>query len=487
MKHRIYFVGFLASLLAMFLVSVPADQPQSATLAVWGVMGDSTQPLLPGTDYDYEDFFSTMGVHFVFDPDISGSEYQPATNNTMTSAGATLGRVLFYDKRLSANFTISCGSCHLGKDGFSDGKALSKGFNGQHTTRNSIGLVNSRFQPTGSFFWDASADTLQSQIRAALTSTIEMGMDLDTMVARVANASYYPQLFQNAFGNTTVTQDRIAAAIGQFVRSMASSQTDYDLGVMQVWDRTLPFPNYSNEENIGKDIFLQSGCDQCHTTHNFHMPEPINNGLDLLYLDKGVGEITNNSSDNGKFKAASLRNIGKTGPYMHDGRFATLEDVVEHYSTGIQDHPNLDSRLKENGLPKKFNFTSAEKDALVAFLRTLDDNAFNNDPRWENPFGLDSVRAVPVNRLFTPIDDEIEQKVLEVFPNPFRGHINVAWENTRAEEFRARLLDNQGRLIKEISTRDNEVRFERESLPAGTYIIAVDNGSDRMVKQVIAQ
>ena len=213
-----------------------------------------------------------------------------------------------------------------------------------------MGLVNARFQPTGSFFWDASADTLRVQIRMALESEVEMGMDMDTLIARIQSTPYYPDLFQQAFGSSQVTQFAIESALGQFVRSMVSSQTKYDVGLMNVWDRTIPFPNFTTKENLGKSIFFDAnvGCANCHRTHNFHMMEPINNGLDLVYDDKGFGDFTQNPYDYGRFKAASLRNIELTGPYMHDGRFETLEEVIDHYSNGIKAHPNLDNLLRQS-------------------------------------------------------------------------------------------------------------------------------------------
>jgi len=211
-----------------------------------------------------------------------------------------------------------------------------------------------------------------------------MGMTLDALTARLAEESYYSNLFTGAFGSPEVTPDRISRALAQFVRSIISVGSRYDAGV------TNEFANFTPRENQGRQIFFgpAGGCAACHGTDNF-VPGPAlnNNGLEFPYGDLGVGGITGRPQDNGKFKVPSLRNVALTGPYMHDGRFATLEEVVEFYNAGVVDNPNLSPPLRNpDGTVRRLNLTQQQKDALVAFLRTLTDASLATDPKWSDPF-----------------------------------------------------------------------------------------------------
>src|SRR6185503_4153778 len=270
---------------------------------------------------------------FFFQPPIVGQDNMPATNVT-TDAGATLGRVLFYDKRLSTNQTVSCSSCHQRQRGFSDPRQFSVGFNGGLTGRNSMGLSNARWYQRRHFFWDERANTLEDQVLQPIQNAVEMGMTLGALTNRLAAEPYYTNLFARTFGSPDVTSDRISRALAQFVRSIVSVQTKYDIGASN------NFANFTPQENLGRQIFLgqvgNATCAACHGTDNF-VPGPAlnNNGLEFPYVDLGVGGITGNPADDGKFKVPSLRNIELTGPYMHDGRFATLEEVVEFYNSGV--------------------------------------------------------------------------------------------------------------------------------------------------------
>jgi len=320
----------------------------------------------------------------------------PADNtpnaNPVTDWGATLGRVLFYEKNLSGNKTISCASCHNQQSGFSDNAVFSKGFQSGLTTRNSMSLVNARYYPNGTFFWDQRAATLEAQTLQPIQHPVEMGMNLDTMVNRLQAQPYYATLFTNAFGNNTINSDRVARALSQFIRSIISYQSKYDAGrrnFTNINPGGVNFPNFTTEENRGKQIFFGpiGGCAPCHGTETFTAPGPKNNGVDLVSVDKGVGGVINNVNRIGDFKVPSLKNIEKTAPYMHDGRFATLEAVVEHYNSGVNAHTNLSAELKDpNGQPKRLNLSVTDKAALVAFLKTLTDNAVANDVKFSNPF-----------------------------------------------------------------------------------------------------
>ncbi len=350
------------------------------------------------------------------------------SSNIITNEGATLGRVLFYDKSLSANGAISCSSCHLQAHGFTDPKRLSRGFAGGLTRRHSMGLTNARFYRGGKFFWDERAMSLEDQVLMPFQDPVEMGLTLQRLEALVRSQPYYPPLFEAAFGSTAIDSDRISRALAQFVRSIVSFNSRYDRGRSQVSSPLANFPNFSAEENRGKRIFMTNGgvgrapCTVCHGSESFSLVSPrgnrnrgtsaSNNGLDTSSVaDRGVAETTGNGRDAGKFKSPSLRNVGVGAPYMHDGRFATLEEVIEHYSTGLEPHPNLDPALRENsrveGLiarvgrlapslaerlrehsrtPEPYRFSSQEKAALVAFLHTLTDETLLSDEKFSDPF-----------------------------------------------------------------------------------------------------
>jgi cytochrome c peroxidase len=317
----------------------------------------------------------------------------PATN-AITDWGATLGRVLFYDKALSKNNTISCASCHNQKLGFSDTAKLSRGFNGGLTGRNSMSLIMAKYYPNGRFFWDQRAATLEQQVLIPIQDMVEMGVTLDTLVKKVQTQPYYPSLFTKAFGNSTINSDLISKALSQFVRSIVSYQSKYDAGRSTLPPAPAPppnaiFPNFTAQENRGKEIFLSpiGGCAPCHGSESFTAPGEKNNGLDAVVTDPGFGAVTNNPADRGLFKVTSLRNVELTAPFMHDGRFKTLEEVVEHYNSGVKNHPNLSPQLRlPGGQPRLLNISPADKAALVAFLKTLTDANISNDVKFSNPF-----------------------------------------------------------------------------------------------------
>jgi cytochrome c peroxidase len=304
----------------------------------------------------------------------------------VTDAGATLGRVLFYDTRLSANNTVACASCHHQKKAFTDPQRFSKGFEGKLTDRNAMGLANVRYYPRGRFFWDERAATLEEQVLMPIQSKIEMGQDLTTLIKVLEKDAHYPALFEKAFGEGAITKERVARALAQFLRSMVSHQSKYDEGLAKAESVRAPFENFTVEENRGKSLFL-ARCATCHMPRgqsaHFIMNRPLNNGLDADFTksDGGVGDITLVGGQVGLFKSPSLRNVEFTAPYMHDGRFKTLEAVVDHYSKDVKAHPNLDRRLRRRG-----NFSASQKAALVAFLKTLSDRNFTTDPKFSDPF-----------------------------------------------------------------------------------------------------
>jgi len=314
----------------------------------------------------------------------------------VNDAKATLGRVLFYDKKLSKNNTVSCASCHKQEHAFSDDKALSDGFNGGQTQRNSLSLAAVVNFPTyyggGAsfvrplFMWDERAETIVEQSTLTIQDDIEMGMDLHDLSSKIGELDYYRVLFKKAYGDDFVTKDRILDAIQEFINSFVSADSKFDEGLNIVSLPSSTFSNFTPEENRGKQLYM-ANCASCHSED---MSIPVerfaNNGLDQNNPDPGIGGINGNSQDVGKFKVPPLRNIEYSGPYMHDGRFATLEEVLDHYSTNIQDNPNLDTRLKSGGQPMQMNFSEQDKQDIIAFLKTLSDNTFLQAERFSDPF-----------------------------------------------------------------------------------------------------
>ncbi len=345
---------------------------------------------LPDERYDY-----TVTVNA---NNFGGTSIIPINN-----AKATLGRVLFYDKKLSHNNTVACASCHHQEAGFADNKAQSEGFNGGLTKRNSLALASvanfessygggntANFNQGAAFLWDERATSIIEQSKIAIEDNIEMGMDIDHLADKLAQEDYYRILFQKAYGSSEVTPDRITESIQEFLNAFVSNNSKFDKGLAVHFAAESHFTNFTQQENLGKNLFVIH-CSNCHDPRMAGvLVATANNGLDLEYADQGRGVITGNSSDNGVFKVPMLRNIALTAPYMHDGRFETLEEVVEHYNSGIKAHPNLNFELRDfqTSQPKRLNLSNSEKQALVAFLRTLTDTEFAEDVRFSNPFDL---------------------------------------------------------------------------------------------------
>jgi cytochrome c peroxidase len=317
-------------------------------------------------------------------------------------AEATLGRVLFYDKNLSADNSVSCASCHKQDLAFADDAAFSTGIFDRLTSRNSLSL--GAFQSFGSYsddplttlFWDGRVNSLHDQMVQTIRNPKEMGMELEVIAHRIEDIDHYKILFTKAFGSQTINKETILSALESFMKSIRSSSSKFDEAAkhMNFTPNGIVLTGLSATENMGLKLFTDN-CFSCHSQgldalQNFNQfVSPVrsaNNGLDLVYADKGEGEFNPSPSALAIFKVPGLRNVELTAPYMHDGRFSTLEDVVNFYSENIQNHPNLNPLLKENNQPKKFNFTASEKDALVQFLKTLTDHTMTGEVKWSDPF-----------------------------------------------------------------------------------------------------
>ncbi len=325
-----------------------------------------------------------------YDAQVQASDNTPPTN-PVTDAGATLGRVIFNDKRLSTTGTISCASCHQQSIGFTDAAQFSTGVLGTpFAIAHAMRLGNVRYYRPATMFWDKSAASVEAQAIVPIQNTPEMGWDaahggLTALTAKMATLPYYPELFAFVYGDPAITVTGLQDAVAQFERSMITVNSRWDQGYAQVYAAGAPgknldvdLPNFTVQENRGRHLFMAApqaggvGCAACHQPPTFALAaNSLDNGLD-------PNETT-------IFKAPSLKNDGR-GPYMHDGRFATLAQVVSFYNSGIQAGPNLDPRLERNGVPVQLNLSAADQAAIVAFLATLDDPGFFADSRFTSPF-----------------------------------------------------------------------------------------------------
>ena len=340
-------------------------------------------PTLPEQRYRYSDSDVHLPPQFRLSPlgTVAFSDNTPA-DNRITNAGATLGRILFYDVRLSRNNRIACASCHRQAFGFGDTARFSRGHTGRLLARRTLPLANARFNARGRFFWDERAASLETQVLQPILDSAEMGLASEALERTLGATSFYPALFTAAFGSPDVTRERIAAALAQFVRSLvtARSRLDAVYATGGAPDPTAITPL----EREGLRLFTAVGCANCHRTMAFFADKASNNGLDAAVTDTGAGA--------GRFKPASLRNVAVRPPYMHDGRFTTLRQVVEFYDHGVQNSSTLDPRLRTTqGLPRQLNLSVHQVEALVAFLESLTDSTFLRDERLSDPFPCDSL------------------------------------------------------------------------------------------------
>ncbi|MBA4104348.1 MAG: hypothetical protein C0485_01220 [Pirellula sp.] len=360
------------------LIAAALCGPRSLQAASPGV------PALPTATADYVKYAITdLPTHFASGA-VASLKNTPPTN-PITNAGATLGRVLFYDERLSHSDGLSCSSCHKQENDFSDPATKSVGFEGGLTGRHSMGLSNGAYYANGKFFWNQRANTLEDQVLMPIQDPVEMGTNLTQLTAELSATTFYPTLFQNAFGTPEVTSDRISKSLAQFVRSMVTYQSKFDAAVAAGSPTTPNYAaaGYTQQEIDGAGLFHGAGrCNQCHVTAAQIGDAPRNIGLDA----DNSADIGVNPPGVGQFKTPSLRNAEVRDGYMHDGRFTSLEQVVEFYSTGIQNNPNLDARLKVGGQPLHLNLTATQKAALVAFLKTLTDQSFLSNELFSDPF-----------------------------------------------------------------------------------------------------
>ncbi|HKL39505.1 MAG TPA: cytochrome c peroxidase [Cryomorphaceae bacterium] len=368
-SSRMFTVGIITCL--VIFASCKKDESENeASLLCENVSG-------AGTPYEFEKPF------FFPDPVL------PA-DNPFTEEGIELGRHLFWEKKLSRNNAVSCGSCHFPSASFSDNAPKSVGLYGDLTPRNSMALVNMAWNT--SFFWDGRARTLEEQLLEPIENPIEMDLTWSEAVERIGTDSAYQEMFTAAFGTPCVDSVRITYAMAQFIRTMVSANSEFDQ--VQYGPAQL-----SLQEQNGLNLFLAEGgdpniypggqnggdCFHCHggalvlfTDQQFH-----NNGLDSVFTDLGRALVNGSPFSEGQFKTPTLRNIALTAPYMHDGRFETLQEVIEHYNSGGHPSATVDPLMKFQGVG--LGLSEQDIDDLVAFLETLTDDEFVNNPDFQDP------------------------------------------------------------------------------------------------------
>ena len=398
--------------------------------------------------------------------------------NPIDNKAATLGRVLFYDKNLSSTGTIACASCHIQARAFGDPNVQSIGVNGL-TSRHSMRLVNPRFGREDHFFWDERAETLEAQTTQPIQDHIEMGFsgtngdqDIDDLIIQLESIDYYDTLFEFAFGDSEITENRMQLALAQFIRSIQSFDSRFDEGLAQVNNTSEPFPNFTAEENRGKALFLNTpfegaGCADCHIPPEFSITlHAQNNGVITVAGLPGEIDLTN-------VRAPSLRDLvnpdgSLNSPLMHDGSFTSLLEVVNHYNSIPEDPANtsLDPRLTDsNGDPQRLNLTEAKKQELIAFLGTLTGSDMYTNEKWSDPFDPDgSIKIIGGN---LGISEAGLTPFVSISPNPVVNHAMI---ETNLGQFQLWVYSSTGKLIIQ-KKANTEIALDFSTMASGLYFV----------------
>jgi cytochrome c peroxidase len=341
----------IAAILFQYCTKSSVSSVSSETVTISTSGNSVVSPQLPSAPFNY----SNLNLPAFIAANLAVVDNTPAAN-PITNNGATLGRVLFYDVHLSKNNTVSCGSCHRQDLSFADSAIKSKGFEGGLTARHSMGLLNVRFYQSGKMFWDERANSVEEQVLMPIQNSVEMGMTLTELETKVAGLSYYPDLFNKAFGSTLINSDRISKALAQFVRSIVTYQSKYDL-VKQ------GMASFTADESAGEQLFLTAGkptCAGCHAPPMFLTSSPAGPFALPDTADLGI----NNQK---RFKSGSLRNIAVRPPYFHNCSISSLQNML----TG-----NIPAH----------SVKPQDSQKLLAFLQTLTDATCVSDPKYSNPF-----------------------------------------------------------------------------------------------------
>lgn len=425
-------------------------------------------------------------------------------NNPITDEGATLGRVLFYDKKLSSNNAIACASCHLQEFAFGDTSLVSVGVNGV-TGRHSMRLVNNRFGDEVKYFWDERAISLEEQSTMPIMDHLEMGYsgtngdpDFQELLEKLDTVSYYNDLFYLAFGDTLITEQKMQLALSQFIRSIQSFDSPYDVGRAQVDHDSLPFPNFNQQQNNGKSLFITPaifnnnglrigggfGCASCHRPPEFDIdPNSKSNGV----VFTPGNTMPNGGVDTIVFKSPSLRDVvdqnGEVnGRLMHTANFVSLTNVLNHYDR-INLFPQvpgiaaaIDERLLPNGRPQDLNMTNQERNRVITFLGTLTGTDVYTNEKWSNPFDDNGNIEIVNSPLLTSTDnfDEIE---FNIYPNPTANHLNIEGD-LKNKTFEIYQNDN---LVKVIKSESQNMQLSLNGFASGVYLILIRDMNNKII------
>lgn len=429
-------------------------------------MAFNDEPTIPFPPYDYSiGPFPSHIYNDTIDIGYEGRRSPFDDENTLQidDDKATLGRVLFYDTKLSSSEKISCASCHKQEFSFADGKAKSNGVT-ELTSRNSMHLNGMAWNNTSFYSWDMEHETIEEMIALPLNDPNEIGLDMDMLIDKLFNTTYYPHLFQAAYGHPLATEEKIKESLIHFMFSMVSFDSKHDQGA------SIDFENFSASELLGLELFKRN-CSSCHSQgRSYYIHSSINrNGLPEDSNDLGAGVW--DSTLMHAFKLTSLRNIEVTNPYMHDGRFETLEEVVEHYSDTLVTSP-------DNWFlpPQGFQFNKVEQEALVDFMKTFTDHTFLTEEKWSDPFkGVTS--SIDLQRALN----------LSIYPNPASDLIQISFSNSKSENVSIELLTASGSLISTYSTIDNAISIDGTDLSPGMYILRLRLGDEQVAKKLVVK
>ncbi len=311
-------------------------------------------------------------------------------DNILTEQGVELGRMLFYEKLLSKDGSQSCASCHRQEHGFSDTTRFSIGVEGLSGKRQAMSVLNLAWN-SNEFFWDGRAHLLRDQAILPIQDELEMDETLENVISKLNNEKMYRDQFTRVFGDDDITVDKMALVMEQFMLSIVTYDSKYDQWAAGTAELTESEERgrllYETEYNPFFPEFSGADCAHCHGGANFENDQYMNNGLDgeTDFVDMGREEVTGDPMDRARFKVPTLRNIELTAPYMHDGRFQTLEEVIDHYNEGIHPSPSLDQALLATSETGLF-LTAEDKMDLINFLKTLTDQSFLSEERYSDPF-----------------------------------------------------------------------------------------------------
>ncbi len=398
-------------------------------------------------------------------------------NNPITNEGATLGRVLFYDKALSLNHTVSCASCHQQVFAFGDTARFSIGFDGERTRKHSMRLINMRYAEDERAFWDERAATIELQTTQPIQDHGEMGFSgsggqptIDSLISRLSSLERYRILFPLVFGDSTLTELKMQRALSQFIRSIQSFDSRFDEGLIEAGNIAAQFSNFTQAENNGKRLFLQpaglGGCQNCHSAPAFDIdPLVHNNGVTSNPSNPTVQDLSN-------VRSPTLRDmIGPNGelngPLMHDGSMTSLMEVINHYDS-IPSNIGLDERLRgENQEDRVIGYSNTQKRNLVAFLETLTGSNVYTEPVYSDPFEPDGSITIVEGTSQTRASSNLR---FEVYPNPTVDYLSLSLPR---EEYHVRIYSQQGQLVLEQNVQGPLDRIDLKALSKGAYMLEV--------------